>query len=51
MAIYSGVILDVKFPSVVYKQLLGVAPCFDDLAQVDAALHRGLLQVPMCISL
>lgn len=45
MAIYNGVILDLKFPSIVYKQLLGVPPSFDDLAQVDAALHQGLVQV------
>jgi ubiquitin-protein ligase E3 A len=45
MAIYNGVVLDVHFPSVVYKLLLGEEPLFSDLAQVDAELHRGLQQL------
>jgi hypothetical protein len=45
MAIYNGVILDLHFPSVVYKLLLGVPVQFDDLAQVDQALHAGLQQM------
>lgn len=45
MAIYNDVILDLHFPSVVYKLLLGRnAPpiTFDDLAEVDEELHSGL---------
>jgi hypothetical protein len=42
MAIYNGIILDLHFPSVVYKLLMGESVQFDDLAEVDQALHAGL---------
>lgn len=45
MAIYNGIILDLHFPSVVYKLLMGVPVQFDDLAQVDQSLHAGLQQL------
>eukprot|EP01108_Squamamoeba_japonica_P007794 TRINITY_DN6751_c0_g1_i1.p2 TRINITY_DN6751_c0_g1~~TRINITY_DN6751_c0_g1_i1.p2 ORF type:complete len:170 (+),score=126.78 TRINITY_DN6751_c0_g1_i1:2-511(+) len=48
MAVYNGVILDLHFPSVVYKLLLGDAgppPAFADLRAVDAALADGLAQL------
>lgn len=45
MAIYNGIILDLHFPSVVYKLLMGEAVQFDDLAEVDQSLHAGLRQL------
>ncbi|MDP2434831.1 MAG: HECT domain-containing protein, partial [archaeon] len=45
LAIYNGVILDLRLPFVVYKKLLGLSSCFDDLRQLDPALHRGLQQL------
>jgi hypothetical protein len=31
LAIYNSVILDIRFPLVVYKKLLGIKPTFADL--------------------
>ena len=31
LAIYNGIILDVSFPSVLYRKLLGRKGCFEDL--------------------
>ncbi|KAL4425546.1 hypothetical protein ABPG75_009562 [Micractinium tetrahymenae] len=45
LAIYNGVILDVHFPMVVYKKLLGVKPSFEDLKAAFPALGRGLQQL------
>ena len=45
MAIYNGVVLDVHFPSIVYKLLLGERALLSDLAEIDAELHRGLQQL------
>lgn len=45
MAIYNGIILDLHFPSVVYKLLMGEAVQFDDLAEVDQAMHAGFKQL------
>ncbi|CAI7875830.1 unnamed protein product, partial [Closterium sp. NIES-54] len=42
LAIYNAHILDISFPFVVYKKLLGKKTCLDDLAGVDPDLHRGL---------
>lgn len=45
LAIYNGIILDIKLPLVVYKKLLGMEPTFDDLESLDPELHRGLQQL------
>lgn len=45
MAIYNQVILDLHFPSLVYKMLVGTPVAFDDLAEVDQTLHAGLVQL------
>jgi ubiquitin-protein ligase E3 A len=45
LAIYNSVILDVHFPPIVYKKLLGVKPTFQDLASADPTLARGLEQL------
>lgn len=42
LAIYNGVILDVHFPRVVYKKLMGRATQLADLADVSPDLHRGM---------
>eukprot|EP00808_Paulinella_micropora_P030538 g79412.t1 len=42
LAIYNMVILDVRFPLAVYKQLLGLPVCFQDLEQLDPTLSRSL---------
>ena len=44
LAIYNSNILDVQFPPVVYKKMLGVDPTFDDLECVrDCACNRHTL--------
>ena len=46
LAVYNAVILDLHFPSIVYKKLMGgVGSSLDDLAQVKPDLARGLKQV------
>jgi ubiquitin-protein ligase E3 A len=45
LAIYNGVILDLHFPSLVYKKLLGQKPTFQDLQQFKPTLARGLQQL------
>lgn len=35
LAIYNDVILDVHFPHVVYKFLMGIKPSFEDLKDID----------------
>lgn len=42
LAIYNGVILDMHFPMVVYKKLLGLKPTLHDLASVKPNLATGL---------
>eukprot|EP01103_Thecamoeba_quadrilineata_P015351 TRINITY_DN4826_c0_g1_i1.p1 TRINITY_DN4826_c0_g1~~TRINITY_DN4826_c0_g1_i1.p1 ORF type:complete len:739 (-),score=109.74 TRINITY_DN4826_c0_g1_i1:90-2132(-) len=42
MAIYNGVILDVHFPSVIYKKLIGEKPTFEDLKESHPSLANGL---------
>jgi hypothetical protein len=45
LAIYNSVILDVRFPLVVYKKLLGIKPTIEDLCVLRPALGRGLKQL------
>ncbi|XP_065837402.1 probable E3 ubiquitin-protein ligase HECTD2 isoform X2 [Oscarella lobularis] len=45
LAIYNGVILDVHFPSAVYKKLQGVPLTLDDLVDVQPSLGRSLQQL------
>lgn len=45
LAIYNSVILDVHFPMVVYKKLLGITPELEDLKDLDPALMKGLQQL------
>eukprot|EP00286_Rhodomonas_abbreviata_P003077 CAMPEP_0181344412 /NCGR_PEP_ID=MMETSP1101-20121128/32159_1 /TAXON_ID=46948 /ORGANISM="Rhodomonas abbreviata, Strain Caron Lab Isolate" /LENGTH=631 /DNA_ID=CAMNT_0023456213 /DNA_START=77 /DNA_END=1970 /DNA_ORIENTATION=+ len=42
LAIYNSVILDVHFPMVVYKKLMGGPLCLQDLKDCQPALYRGL---------
>jgi len=42
LAIYNGVILDISFPHVVYKKLLGFKPTLEDLKQSMPALGLSL---------
>lgn len=45
LAVYNSVILDMHFPSVVYKKLMGAKGTFEDLEQIDPDLSRGLKQL------
>lgn len=45
LAIYNGVILDVHFPAVLYKKLLGHRPTFADLEGALPSLAKGLRQL------
>jgi len=42
LAIYNGIILDLHFPFVVYKKLVGLEPTLDDLKDVNPGLAQGL---------
>jgi len=42
LALYNGVILDVKFPEIVYKKLMAVRPTLNDLRDVDPELMGNL---------
>ena len=42
---YNGVILDIHFPLVVYKQLLGRSPTLEDFEDFSPVLARGLKQL------
>lgn len=41
LAIYNTVILDVHFPMVVYRKLLGRKGTFEDLQELDPSLWKG----------
>lgn len=45
LAIFNSIILDVRFPRIVYKKLLGVPLSFDDLAELNPGLHKGFIQM------
>jgi len=42
LAIYNGVILDLHFPLLVYKKLLGWKVDLEDINEINPALHKGL---------
>ena len=45
LAIYNNVILDVRFPMVVYRKLLGRKGCFADLEDWNPTLFRTLVEM------
>lgn len=45
LAIYNTVILDVHFPMVLYRKLLGRKGTFDDLQELDPVLWKGLKEL------
>eukprot|EP01065_Artemidia_motanka_P034215 TRINITY_DN4142_c1_g2_i3.p1 TRINITY_DN4142_c1_g2~~TRINITY_DN4142_c1_g2_i3.p1 ORF type:complete len:965 (+),score=324.23 TRINITY_DN4142_c1_g2_i3:85-2979(+) len=45
LALYNGLILDVNFPPVCYKLLLGFEPELSDLKQLDYFTYKGLKQL------
>ena len=45
LAIYNNIILDLRFPTVIFKKLLGIPSVFEDLQYVDPLLYRGLTQL------
>ena len=45
LAIYNGIILDVHFPLVVYKKLLGYKVSLHDLSDIQPTLCKGLQQL------
>ncbi len=42
LGMFNGVILDVKFPLVVYKKLLGIKPTLEDLKEIDIEHYNNL---------
>ena len=42
LALFNGVILDIKFPIALYKKLLGIKPCLNDLKEYDPELYNNL---------
>eukprot|EP00903_Cladosiphon_okamuranus_P014085 g13092.t1 len=45
IAIYNGIILDLPFPLVVYKLVMGATPTLEDLKEAQPDLGRGLQQL------
>ena len=45
LALYNSVILDLYFPSCLYKKLLGIDTCFQDLKDLDPQLYQSLLNI------
>lgn len=45
LAIYNSIILDIHFPFVVWKKVMGVDPSFEDLKTVDPQLFEGLQKI------
>jgi ubiquitin-protein ligase E3 A len=45
IAIYNSVILDVRFPPVLYRRLMGKKPTFEDLRETEPDLGKGLQQM------
>jgi hypothetical protein len=44
-ALYEGLLLDLAFAPLVAARLQGRQPLLDDLATLDAELHRSIMQV------
>lgn len=42
LAIFNDVILDIKFPHVIYKKLLRRRPSLEDMAEIDPDIHSNL---------
>lgn len=42
LAFFNNVILDIKFPSVIYKKILGLPSYIDDLREIDPELYNNL---------
>uniref|UniRef100_A0A7S4I2I9 HECT-type E3 ubiquitin transferase n=1 Tax=Vannella robusta TaxID=1487602 RepID=A0A7S4I2I9_9EUKA len=42
LAIYNGVILDIHFPKVLYKKLMGISVGFDDVKEVEPTVWKNL---------
>jgi len=42
LAIYNGIILDLHFPFVIYKKLVGLEPTLDDIDDINPGLGQGL---------
>uniref|UniRef100_A0A7S1KNI6 HECT-type E3 ubiquitin transferase n=1 Tax=Percolomonas cosmopolitus TaxID=63605 RepID=A0A7S1KNI6_9EUKA len=45
LALYNSIILDVRFPLLLYKKLCGQQPTLEDVKQADPELYRGLKQL------
>ncbi|CAN6482306.1 unnamed protein product [Victoria cruziana] len=45
LAIYNGVILDLHLPKVVYKKMMDLNPCLDDLKDLRPDVIKGLLHL------
>uniref|UniRef100_A0A915Q1Q2 HECT-type E3 ubiquitin transferase n=1 Tax=Setaria digitata TaxID=48799 RepID=A0A915Q1Q2_9BILA len=48
LAIYNNILIDVRFPTLVYVKLLARPAVFDELAQIDSELYNGLRQLLEC---
>lgn len=45
LAIYNSTLLELHFPTVVYKKLLNEPVSFHDLKELDPDLHHGFLKM------
>lgn len=45
MAIYNSIILDIKFPKLLYKKLLGFKTTFEDLFEIEPTIAKNLKQL------
>lgn len=45
LAIYNNILLDIKFPNVVYKKLLGKSIGLEDIKEIDPEIYKGLKHI------
>lgn len=50
LAIYNTVILDVRFPMVLYRKLMGCKGTFEDLQELDPTLYKGRILASITLS-
>jgi E3 ubiquitin-protein ligase HECTD2 len=45
MAIYNSIILDIKFPNLIYKRLLGYSSSINDLYELEPTIYQNLKKI------
>ena len=48
LSIYNGIILDIKFPLIIYKKLLQIEPSLEDIKEIDIELYNNFMFLLNC---